>query len=285
MDQNKLTTNYQLNWCPGCGNYNILTALKKAFETLELEPHHILFVEGIGCHGHMVNFINVNHFEGLHGRPLPVAQGAKLVNHDLNVFVISGDGDFLGEGGNHFIHALRRNIDLVCLIFNNQRYSLTTGQASPTTQQGDKTKTSPFGLVEEPLNPLAIAVANGGTFVARSFAGDINHLSETIVKAHQHPGLAVVDILQPCVTFNKINTFEYFRERVYKLEEEANYDAHNQTNAFEKTLEWGETIPIGVFYQQEKPTYREQLPQIETETLVEKSLNEINLDKLLEEFQ
>ncbi len=252
---------------------------------MELDPSRVVFVEGIGCHGHLVNFLNTNHFEGLHGRPLPVAQGIKLANHELNVFVATGDGDCLGEGGNHFLHALRRNVDLVCLIFNNQRYSLTTGQASPTTEKGNVTKTSPFGLIEEELNPIALAIARGGSFVARSFAGDVQHLKETIIKAHQHRGLAVVDILQPCVTFNKVNTFQYFRERVYKLEDLDGYDPHDKSLAVDKAFEWGQKVPIGVFYREEKPTYESQLAQISEQPLVEQSLKDINLDKILREYQ
>lgn len=251
---------------------------------MEIEPWEAVFVEGIGCHGHLVNFLKINHFEGLHGRPLPVAQGVKMANHNLHVFVATGDGDCLGEGGNHFLHALRRNLDLVCLIFNNQRYSLTTGQASPTTEKGDVTKTSPFGLVEEPLNPIALAVAGGGSFIARSFAGDAQHLKEVIIKAHQHRGLAIVDILQPCVSFNKVNTFDYFRERVYKLGE-TDYDSSDRGEAFAKANEWGEKIPLGVFYREEKPTYCDQLPQLEKAPLVEQSLEGIKLDKVLREFR
>lgn len=252
---------------------------------MELDPAKVLLVEGIGCHGHLVNFIETNHFEGLHGRPLPIAQGAKLANHELNVFVISGDGDFLGEGGNHFLHALRRNIDLVCLLFNNQRYSLTTGQASPTTEKGDKTKTSPQGLIEEPIWPVTLAITGGATFVARSFTGDIQHLTQTIMAAHQHQGLAIVDILQPCVTFNKLNTFDYFRERVYKLEEIENYNTQDRTTAYEKSLEWGNKIPIGVFFREEKPTYEDQLPQLAELPLVKQSLENISLNQILREYQ
>ncbi|MBU1110269.1 2-oxoacid:ferredoxin oxidoreductase subunit beta [Patescibacteria group bacterium] len=273
------------NWCPGCGNFGILSALKKAFEKLSLPSHKILLVEGIGCHGHMVNFIETNHFEGLHGRPLAVAQGAKLANHDLNVFVISGDGDFLGEGGNHFLHALRRNINLTCLLFNNQRYSLTTGQASPTTEKGDKTKTSPQGLIEEPLNPVALAIANGGTFAARSFSGDILHLTDIIIKAHQHEGLAIVDILQPCISFNKLNTVEYFRKRLYKLEEISNYQADNRLEAYERALEWGDKIPIGVFYRKEKQTYENALLTLTEGPLVSRPLGGIDLEGVLKEYR
>ncbi|OQX50473.1 2-oxoacid ferredoxin oxidoreductase [candidate division CPR3 bacterium 4484_211] len=279
-----LNTHNQPTWCPGCGNFGIFTALKNAFLELSLDPSTILCVEGIGCHGHVVNFLQVNHFEGLHGRPLPIAQGAKLANHELNVFVLTGDGDCLGEGGNHFLHALRRNVDLVCLIHNNQRYSLTTGQTSPTTEQGDRTKTSLKGVLEKPVNPVALAIASGGGFVARGFAGDVDHLAKMIVAAHRHKGFAVVDILQPCVTFNKLNTFDYFLKRVYKLGEQEGYQPNDKQMAFKKSLEWGERIPIGIFYQEERPVYEEQLPQLAHASLVESKVESFDFEKILQVY-
>ena len=193
----KFKTNSEITWCPGCGNFGIFLALKQAFLKLGLNPSDILVVYGIGCHGHMVNYLKTFGFEGLHGRALPVAQGAKLANKNLTVIAIAGDGDQLGEGGNHFLHAGRRNIDITCIIRNNQIYSLTVGQASPTSEKGFKSKSTPLGVIDEPLNPVALAISAGAGFVSRGFSGDVNYLTDLFVQAIEHKGFSVVDVLQP----------------------------------------------------------------------------------------
>jgi 2-oxoglutarate/2-oxoacid ferredoxin oxidoreductase subunit beta len=278
-----LHTPFSPNWCPGCGNLNIWGALKGAAVKEGWDNTNTVLVAGIGCHGHILNFIKLTSFEGLHGRALPVATGVKLANHKLNVFVLTGDGDCLGEGGNHFIHACRRNHDLTILLHDNALYALTTGQASPVTQHGVKTKSTPQGNPDEPISPLAIAIAAGATFAARAYAGDVPKLTDLIIEANKHAGLAVIDILQPCVTFNKICTHAFFQENTYYLGE--GYNPTNKEAAFTKALEFGpKKIPLGILYKVEKPSFESQLPQISEKTLVEQEPNVKNISALFKKY-
>ncbi|MDP2930015.1 MAG: 2-oxoacid:ferredoxin oxidoreductase subunit beta, partial [bacterium] len=267
---NKFRTNQQSTWCPGCANFGILAALENAFKKLGLEPWQIFASFGIGCHGQMSNYLNVYSFEGLHGRALPLAIGVKVANKNLTVLSVAGDGDQLGEGGNHFIHACRKNPDITCLIHNNQLYSLTVGQASPTSDLGSRTRTTPQGVFDQPFNPVALAIVSGASFVARAFAGDIPHLTEVLVKAIQHKGFSVVDILQPCIALNSVNTFDWFRKRIYNINdissnparyklEESGYEPSSKIVALGKAFEWGEKIPVGIFYREDRPTLEENL--------------------------
>ena len=269
-------------WCPGCGNFGILTALKNALVALEIEPHRVLMVSGIGQAGKLPHYTKGNVLNVLHGRTLPAASGAKIANPELIVIAVGGDGDGYGEGGNHFINAVRRNHDITYLVHNNQVYGLTKGQASPTSDSGFVTKTTPQGA-DIPLNPIALAIAAGASFVGRSFAGDIEHLTQLIVLGIQHHGFALIDVLQPCVSFNQKNTYAWYRERVYKLEENG-YDSGNKTAAFEKAQEWGDKIPIGVIYREEKSTYEEQLPALNRGPLVQRELDPMQAEKLMVEF-
>ncbi len=243
-------------WCPGCGNFGILNALKKALVDLELAPEVVLLVSGIGQAGKLPHYTRGNVLNVLHGRALPAAAGAKLANPELTVIAVGGDGDGYGEGGNHFLHTVRRNHNITYLVHNNQVYALTKGQASPTSDRGFVTKTTPQGA-PAPLNSLAVAVAAGGTFVARGFAGDVDHLAGLIKRGIQHHGFSLVDVLQPCVSFNHRNTYAWYKERVYKLEEPA-YNPADRWAALEKCEEWGERIPIGVIYQQERPAFEDE---------------------------
>jgi len=270
-------------WCPGCGNFGILGALKKALVDLQLEPHRVLIVSGIGQAGKLPHYIKCNVLNELHGRPVPAAIGAKMANPDLTVIAISGDGDGYGEGGNHWLHALRRNHQITYLVHNNQIYGLTKGQASPTSDRGFVTKTTPDGAAA-PVNPILIAIAAGGTFVARSFAGDIDHLAGIIKLALGHRGFAFVDILQPCVSFNHQNTYAWYRERVYKLETETGYDPTDRLAAFQRAQEWGNRIPIGVIYQGRAPTFEDSLPALRGEPLVWRKTDPKAIRKLLDEF-
>lgn len=247
-------------WCPGCGNYGIWMALRGALAMLDIPRHNAVVVYGVGCHANMRDFMRLYGIEGLHGRALPVAQGLKFANPDLHVIAVCGDGDCLGEGGNHFIQAAKRNPNITVLVHDNQVYGLTTGQASPTAQIGLKTKSTPEGVVDGPMNPLALALTCGGTFAARGFAGDVKTLTDIIASAITHKGFSVVDILQPCVTFDKVHTYQWYRERVYQLE--SGYDAENPVKAYEKALEWGDRIPLGILYRTEKPTSEERHPQL-----------------------
>jgi 2-oxoglutarate ferredoxin oxidoreductase subunit beta len=263
-----LQTPYFPNWCPGCGNLNVWGSFKEAAVQEGWDNYNTAIVAGIGCHGHMTNFIKITSFEGLHGRAIPVAAGIKMVNNRLNVFVFTGDGDCFGEGGNHFIHACRRNHDLTVLVHDNALYALTTGQTSPLTAHGFKTKSTPQGNPDEPFNPLVLAIASGATFVARAYSGNMPKLSELIIQANNHKGLAVIDILQPCITFNKICTHEFYQNNVYYLAKE--YDPSDKQKALEKAMEFGpKKIPLGIFYKVDRPTYESQIPQIKKKPLVE----------------
>lgn len=284
MKPQDYNTNVAPNWCPGCGDFGIWAAFKQTLVDLNIPAHEAVVSFGIGCHGHAVNFTEVTGFEGLHGRPLPVAQGIKLANPNLNVFVMTGDGDSLAEGGNHLLHAIRRNIDITMILFDNQIYGLTTGQASPASEKGHKTKTTPNGNIEEPISPVHLGLSLGASFVARGFAGDVPHLTELMKKAVEHKGFAILDILQPCVTFNKLNTYEYFRKKIYKLEEKG-HDPANFDAAFSKATEWEKGIPIGILYQVDKPTYESQLIPLKGGPLVSKTLKPVDVSKLLEKFK
>ena len=269
-------------WCPGCGNFAILNALKKALVELDIEPHKVLMVSGIGQAGKLPHYTRGNVLNVLHGRTLPAAAGAKIANPELVVLAVGGDGDGYGEGGNHFLHSLRRNHDITYLVHNNQVYALTKGQASPTSDQGFVTKTTPHGA-STPLNSLAVAIAAGGTFVARGFSGDIDHLVGLIKSGIQHRGFALIDILQPCVSFNHKNTHAWYKERVYKLEEAA-YRSSDRSAAMEKALEWGERIPIGVIYRQERPTLEDELTVLGKGPLVKQRMDPMQVGALLDEF-
>ena len=268
-------------WCPGCGNFGILSAMKRALVELNLEPWQVLMVSGIGQAGKFPHYIRGNTLNVLHGRPVPSAIGAKLANPELTVLAIGGDGDGYGEGGNHFIHAMRRNHDITYIVHDNQVYALTKGQTSPTSDAGYVTKTTPHGA-PAPFNPLAVAVACDASFVARSFSADIEHLSQMIKQGIQHKGFSLIDVLQPCVTFNRVNTFAWYRQRVYKLG--ADYDPENRTAAFEKAHEWGDRIPIGVIYRKTRPVFEELVSRVVTGSPVKQKLDPAVCQTLMEEF-
>jgi len=270
-------------WCPGCGNFGILKALNQALVELEIEPHRVLLVSGIGQAGKLPHYTRGNVFNSLHGRPVSPAIGAKIANPELVVIAVSGDGDGYGEGGNHFIHAARRNHDITYLVHNNQVYGLTKGQASPTSDAGFVTKTTPYGAAN-PVNPIALAIVSGASFVARGFAGDAGHLAGLIKKGIAHKGFSLIDILQPCVSFNHKNTFQWYRERVYKLGDESGYTPGDKKAALEKALEWGEKIPIGVIYEEDLPVYEDQLPTLSKGSLVTRKIDPKRTEKVFAEF-
>jgi len=271
-------------WCPGCGNFGILAAVNKALVDLNIEPHQVLLVSGIGQAGKLPHYTRGNVFNSLHGRPIPLAIGAKIANPELTIIVFSGDGDAYGEGGNHFIHAARRNHDITYIVHNNQVYGLTKGQASPTSDIGFITTSTPFGATN-PINPIGLALASGAGFVARGFAGDVAHLSTIMREGIQHKGFALIDVLQPCVSFNKKNTYQWYRQRVYKLEELQEYDPTEKEAAQKKSQEWGDRIPIGVFYRSIMPTYEEQIPALKKGRLVTQKILPGQIDSLLSEFE
>lgn len=271
-------------WCPGCGNFQILQAMKEALVALDLEPHQVLFVSGIGQAAKLPQYLKCNFFNGLHGRSLPVATGAKIANHELTVLIVGGDGDGYGEGGNHLIHGIRRNLDITYLVHNNQIYGLTKGQASPTSEKGFISKTTPAGVILQQLNPLALAISLGATFIARGFTGRLSHLTKLIAEGIQHPGFALIDVLQPCVSFNHVNTYAWYTQRVYNIDEDAQYDSGNPLMAYQKALEWGDRIPIGVLYQSKKKTYEEQVPALQSGPLVSQSHDVTKVGKLFKDF-
>lgn len=269
-------------WCPGCGNFSILKTFKDAMVELGIEPHQFTIVSGIGQAGKFPHYLRCNTFNGLHGRTLPVATGIRLSNHDMLVIAVAGDGDCYGEGGNHLMHAMRRNINIKLFVHNNQVYGLTKGQASPTSMEGMVTKNQPFGVLSAELNPMALAVALDCSFVARGFAGDTEHLNGLIKEAINHKGFTLVDILQPCVTFNKINTYEWYRQRAYHIEPE--YNPEDRVEAFKKALEWGDRIPIGIIYRNSRPTFEEKIPVIKATPLVKQPFDVAKIEKTLKEF-
>jgi 2-oxoglutarate ferredoxin oxidoreductase subunit beta len=270
-------------WCPGCGNFGILSAVNQALVGLNIQPYQVLMVSGIGQAGKLPHYTRCNVLNMLHGRTLPAASAAKIVNPKLVVIAVGGDGDGYGEGGNHFLHAMRRNHDVTYLVHDNQIYGLTIGQASPTSDQGFITKTTLEGAGMQ-MNIMAIAIAAGGSFVARGFAGDVEHLASLIAEGIKHKGFALIDILQPCVSFNHKNTYSWYQERVYKLEQDSNYNPGDKLAAFQKAQEWGDRIPLGVIYRKESPTFEEQLPALKKGPLVKQEISPIKVEKLLDEF-
>lgn len=269
-------------WCPGCGNFAIREALADALSELELPPHRILICSGIGQAAKMPHYIKANGFNGLHGRALPPALGAKIANKELTVIVDSGDGDSYGEGGNHFLHNIRRNPDLTHLIHNNQIYGLTKGQASPTSDMGMVTGVQTEGVIIPALNPLALALVLGAGFIARCYAGEKEHLKETIKEAIDFPGYALVDILQPCVSFNKVNTYSWYKKRVYFPD---SVDQDNWNRAMELAREWGDQIPLGVFYSRPRPAFESMIKILEGEPLAFRNFNPVAVSSVQDEFR
>ena len=273
-------SSYKNHWCPGCGNFGILTAMKDALVNLGIPPEQLLIISGIGQAAKTPHFLKCNMFHALHGRALPLATGAKMANHDLKILVNSGDGDCYGEGGNHFMHAIRRNMDLSLLVHNNKTYGLTKGQASPTSDFGMVTPLQPHGVISEPFNGLAVALSLGAGFVARGFSGNSEHLSRLIQEGMKHKGFSLIDILQPCVSFNRVNTYDWYKKRVYELFEE-NYDPDDFENAMNLARQWGEKIPIGIIYQKEKPTFIDRIEMFNQGPLISQKYDPGRLQALL----
>jgi 2-oxoglutarate ferredoxin oxidoreductase subunit beta len=269
-------------WCPGCGNFSILMTIKQALAELKIPREDVVAVSGIGCHGKFTDYINVNGIHTIHGRVLPVATGIKIANNELTVLGFAGDGDAFNIGIGHFPHAARRNVNMTYVIHDNLIYGLTTGQTSPTSKQGFVTKTSPRGEWSIAINPLTQALTSHVSFIARTFAGEPKQMKDILVEAIRHDGFALVDVLQPCVSFNRVNTYEFYKKRVYKLEDE-NHDTSNWKAAYVKAEEWGEKIPIGLFYKEDRPTYENSFPALKKGPLVDQPL-ERDLEKLFREF-
>jgi len=244
------------DWCPGCGDFGVLAALKQAIVELGIYPHQVMTISGIGCSSNLPGYMNAYGMHTLHGRALAVASGAQLANHELKIIATGGDGDGYGIGGNHFLHSIRRNVDLTYIVMDNQTYGLTTGQISPTSIKGMKTKSTPFGSVENPINPIPLAIAGGATYVARGFTGQQKHLVELIKGGIQHKGFALIDVFSPCVTYNYDNTHDFFKQRCQKLGD-MGHDPTDFHAAIEKAYLWGDVIPIGLFWK------RDDLPSLD----------------------
>lgn len=275
-------TTTETAWCPGCGNFNIISTLASVLEDMQLAPHNVLLVGGIGQAAKLNQYVHANGFSGLHGRALPAAVAAKMANQNLTVIVNSGDGDSYGEGGNHFLHNIRRNADITHFVHNNQVYGLTKGQVSPTSNACTQQPAGACNL-NQPLNPVLLALVAGAGFVARGFSGRKEHLAGLMQAAIRHKGYALVDILQPCVSFNKVNTFGWYNQRVYELDE--GYDAGSYEAALQKCGEFGDKIPLGILYQTQKPTYHEMRPEIYTDVpLIHQKPGEEALAGLLQSF-
>lgn len=271
-------------WCPGCGNFSILAALTEVLNELGKNPKEVVLVGGIGQAAKTNQYSSANGFSGLHGRALPAAVATKIVNESLTVIVNTGDGDSYGEGGNHFLHNIRRNVDIVHLVHNNKTYGLTKGQCSPTTDSCEADNNSSNCNLHEPFNPLLIAIATGATFVARAYSGRKTHLKQMIKAAIAHKGYALVDILQPCVTFNKINSFAYYNQRVFELNEQ--YDPADINAAMQKTREGGNHIPIGIFYRRESHTYHDKRSKLfNGMPLIDRKHEMKNIEALLESLR
>lgn len=281
VDVQSYQCDFENKWCPGCGNFMILEAMKEALAGLDLSPEKVLLVSGIGQAAKTPHFMKCNFFHGLHGRALPVATGAKLANHELTILVNSGDGDCYGEGGNHFLSAIRRNIDLTLIVHNNKVYGLTKGQASPTSDPGFTTKIQRSGVISDSFPPLAVALSMGAGFVARGFSGSRENLSRILQRAIRHKGFSLVDVLQPCVSFNHVNTFAWYKKRVKDLLD-TDYDPTDWELAMKTARQWGDEIPIGVLFEQAGASFTDKLPQLAEGPLVSRSYDANRLQSLME---
>ena len=283
-DRTRFNTEVKPNWCPGCGNYGIQAALKKALLDMDLNPHQVVLSSGIGCSGKIPHWINIYGLHSLHGRTLPVAAGIKLANNNMVVIAEGGDGDGYSEGMNHFIHASRRNINLTYIVHNNGVFSLTTGQSSSTGKKGFISNTTPFGAIEQPFHPVALAIAAGCSFAARGYSGDTNQLSELIATAIKHQGFAFIDVLQVCVTYNPKKNYEWYKERLYKIDY-SNHDTLDRNKSLTLAFSDNEDkLATGIFYQSKSTPYENSLPQIKKVPLKNHNIENIDISNLFKEL-
>lgn len=282
MTQDSFNTRIAPTWCPGCGNFGIFTALKKALTQQRLSKDQVLAVYDIGCSGNMADFLNLYGIHALHGRILPVAAGCHLANHQLPVLAIGGDGGVYGEGVEHFLQACRSNFNITLLVHNNQLYSLTTGQRSPTAPAGKKTKSTPFGVIEEPFEPLKTAILYRAGFVARGYALDTDQLAGLIVEAMKQEGFALIDVLQPCVTFNKERSPEWYQKRISKLNSLAGLSPNQ---AFKELNQDPEKLVCGVLYRSNRPAYHSKLPQLKEKPVVDQNIETIDIGSIIDGFR
>ncbi len=271
------------NWCAGCGDFGIEMAMKQAFAQLDLDPDKVMLITGIGCGANMPSWFSTYGLITLHGRAVAVATGAHLANHELPVFVEGGDGDGYGIGMGHFVHGMRRNVNLTYIVGNNTVYGLTKGQISPTAQKGCKSPSTPFGNPDPAINPISIALANDCTFVARGYAGNLPHLVNLIKEAYHHRGFSFIDVLQPCVTYDKVHGYKYYQDMTYDLQQ-AGHDTSSRELAFQKAFEPPEKYPIGIFFQEKRSIYEDELPQYQKGALVHHDISNIDVTPLFEQY-
>ncbi|GFN31815.1 2-oxoacid:ferredoxin oxidoreductase subunit beta [Paenibacillus xylaniclasticus] len=279
--------NVKPNWCPGCGDFSIQAAIQRAAANVGLEPENLAVISGIGCSGRISGYINAYGLHGIHGRALPIAQGVKLANRDLTVIASGGDGDGFAIGMGHTIHAIRRNLDITYIVMDNQIYGLTKGQTSPRSAEGFKTKSTPEGSIESTLSPLEIALSAGATFVAQSFSSDLKQLTSLIEQAIAHKGFSLINVFSPCVTFNKINTYDWFKEHIVNLNEFPDYDPLNRIAAMTKIMETGGMLTGLIYQNKDRKCYEDMIVGFKEEPLAHQSLNisRESFDQLVAEFK
>lgn len=275
------------NWCPGCGDFSVQAAMQRAAANIGLEPENFAVVSGIGCSGRISGYINAYGLHGIHGRSLPIAQGLKMANRDLTVMAAGGDGDGFAIGTNHTIHAIRRNIDITYLVMDNQIYGLTKGQTSPRSAFGSKTKSNPLGSIEPPLRPLELAISSGAGFVAQGFSGDLKQLTKIIELGLQHKGFSFINVFSPCVTFNKVNTYEWFKENIVNLDDDPDFDYTNRSMAVQKVMEHDGLVTGIIYHDKERDSYENLVPNFKTEPLVKQdtTLSRDEFTAYLKEFE
>jgi 2-oxoglutarate ferredoxin oxidoreductase subunit beta len=274
------------NWCPGCGDFSVLAAMQRAFANLGKEPEDVTIVSGIGCSGRISGYVNAYGFHGVHGRALPIAQGLKLANRDLTVVAAGGDGDGFAIGMGHTIHAIRRNVDITYIVMDNQVYGLTKGQTSPRSQMGFKTKSTPAGSIESAIAPMQMALTAGAGFVAQAVSSDLKQLTHLIEEGIKHKGFSLINVYSPCVTYNKINTYDWFKENLVNLDNEENYDATNRQQAMQKLMEHDGLVTGLIYQNSQQPAYEDMIPGFKETPLVKQDLHisEDQFNQLLKEF-
>lgn len=273
------------NWCPGCGDYSVQAAIQRALANIGKEPQDVALISGIGCSGRISGYVNSYGMHSIHGRSLPIAQGVKLANRNLTVLAAGGDGDGFGIGLNHFMHACRRNMDITYIVMDNQIYGLTKGQTSPTSATGFKTKSTPEGNIEHELKPTELALAAGVSYLAQGFSTDINQLTRLIEEGIRHKGFSLINVFSPCVTFNKVNTYDWFKENIINIDEDASYDRSNRAAALSKVVATN-GLCTGLIYQDSRPAYEDLIPGFQSEPVVKHDINLSRemFDKCLKEF-